>query len=85
MKPIALVGHLHICPLHGKGTITTGASATFVNGKPIARAGDEVSCGAIIETGSVSTLIEGHPAARQGDTTDHGGTIVEGDADWLVE
>lgn len=85
MKPVVLVGHQHSCPLHGDGTVTSGATDATVNGKAIARVGDSTSCGAVIRTGSADTLIEGQPVARQGDTTSHGGTLVEGDADWLIE
>ncbi|NIF26640.1 hypothetical protein F3J44_09595 [Pantoea sp. Tr-811] len=84
MNPIVLIGHRHDCPLHGATTVTTGAAHATVNGSPIARVGDETSCGAIIETGAAHLLIEGSPAARVGDTTSHGGTLVEGDASWLV-
>ncbi|WP_281212057.1 PAAR domain-containing protein [Pseudomonas fulva] len=85
MRSIVLLGHAHDCPLHGAGTVETGASATFVNGKAVARVGDRISCGAIIETGANCTLIEGQPAARAGDTTSHGGTLVEGYPGWLVD
>ncbi|MCG8295642.1 PAAR domain-containing protein [Pseudomonas entomophila] len=85
MKPIVLVGHRHSCPIHGEGTVETGASAAFVNGRAIACVGDRISCGAVIETGASSTIIEGRPAAREGDTTSHGGTLVEGDPGWLIE
>lgn len=85
MKPIVLVGHRHSCPIHGNGTVISGASSANINGRPIARVGDTISCGAIILTGSPGTTIEGQPAARQGDTTSHGGTLMEGDSGWLVE
>lgn len=85
MKPIVLVGHAHDCPLHGAGTVETGASATFVDGRAVARVGDRISCGAVIESGANCTLIEGQPAAREGDTTSHGGTLVEGDSSWRVD
>ncbi|MCT8167172.1 hypothetical protein E2H86_13115 [Pseudomonas putida] len=85
MSPIVLVGHRHLCPLHGEGVVISGASSAFVNGNAIARVGDQTSCGAIIETGAQHMLIEGSPAARQGDTTSHGGTLVEGDSSWLIE
>ncbi|KRA01049.1 MAG: PAAR domain-containing protein [Achromobacter sp.] len=85
MKPIVLVGHRHSCPIHGNGTVVTGASEAIVNGRAIARIGDRISCGAIIQTGSPGTIIEGQPVARQGDKTSHGGTLVEGEAGWLVE
>lgn len=85
MRPIVLVGHRHSCPTHGTGTVVTGASEAVVNGRPVARIGDRISCGAIIQTGSTGTIIEGQPVARLGDTTSHGGTLVEGEAGWLVE
>lgn len=83
MIPVALVGHAHACPLHGPGTIVSGASTAAINGRPIARVGDRISCGAVIVSGSASATIEGQPVARQGDTTSHGGTLIEGDANWL--
>lgn len=85
MKGIIRQGDRHLCPLHGEGTVTTGASHTFSNGKPIARVGDQTSCGAVIVTGASSLNIEGKPAARHGDTTDHGGTLIAGDAGWVTE
>ncbi|MFK1566622.1 PAAR domain-containing protein [Pseudomonas aeruginosa] len=85
MKPIVLVGHAHSCPLHGPGTVVSGASQAQVNGRAVARIGDQISCGAVILTGSPGTIIEGQPAARLGDSTSHGGTLVEGEAGWLIE
>lgn len=85
MKPIVLIGHRHSCPLHGDGEVITGSPSATVNGRPIARVGDEISCGAVIETGSANHLNEGRPVARQGDTTIHGGTLIEGDCGWLIE
>jgi len=85
MRPIVLVGHRHSCPLHGEGTVQTGASATFVDGRAVARVGDRISCGAVIETGAACTMIEGQPAAREGDTTSHGGTLIEGDQGWIID
>lgn len=85
MKPVVLVGHQHSCPIHGSGTVVSGASEAHVDGRAIARIGDQISCGAIILTGSADTIVEGQPVARLGDVTSHGGTLVEGDADWLIE
>lgn len=84
MKPIVLVGHAHKCPIHGAGTVTSGAPANLVNGRPVARVGDTTSCGAVIQTGSLSYLIDARSVARVGDTTSHGGTLVEGYLGWLV-
>lgn len=85
MQPIVLLGHLHQCPLHGTGTVTSGAGSFLVNGTPVARVGDLTRCGAVINSGSATCHIEGQPIARVGDTTDHGGSLIEGDESWLVE
>jgi len=84
MKPIVLVGHAHECPMHGKGTVVTGASAFSSNGRAVACVGDKTSCGATIVTGSSGFLIDGKPAATVGDMTDHGGTLTEGDSGFLL-
>ena len=31
MKPIILVGHKHICPIHGKGEVVSGNYGTLVD------------------------------------------------------
>lgn len=85
MKPVVLVGHRHHCPIHGPGTVTSGATSALVGGRAIARVGDSISCGAVITTGSASFLIDGHAVARQGDTTSHGGTLEEGDGGWMLD
>ncbi|WP_236186210.1 PAAR domain-containing protein [Pseudomonas protegens] len=85
MKPIVLVGHQHSCPIHGTGTVVSGASSAEVDGRAVARIGDRISCGAIIQTGSPGTIVEGQPVAREGDSTSHGGKLVEGEGSWLVE
>lgn len=84
MPAIVLVGHRHICPLHGEGTVTTGSSGLTVNGRQAACVGDQLSCGAVITSGSSSTLA-GQGIARVGDQTSHGGTLVEGDESWLLD
>ncbi len=85
MKPVVLVGHLHECPLHGAGVVETGSETYQFNGKPVARVGDHISCGAQIETGATHFLIDGKCVTRQGDRTSHGGTLVEGDSGWLLD
>ena len=84
MKPIVLVGHAHECPMHGKGTVTTGASGFTSNGRAVARVGDKTSCGATIISGSSGFVIDGKAAAAVGDVTDHGGTLTEGDSDFML-
>lgn len=87
MKPIALVGDFHQCPAycgkspHKGGPIIKGASSVFVNGRPVARAGDLAACHGpvdIIAVGSTSVFVEGMPVARLGDPTVHGGVILVG-------
>ncbi|EHC5873780.1 hypothetical protein JR782_004630 [Salmonella enterica subsp. enterica serovar Eastbourne] len=85
MQPVVLVGHKHSCPIHGDGTVVSGASEVQVNGRAVARVGDRISCGAVIQTGSPGTRVEGQSVAREGDLTSHGGKLAEGEADWLVE
>nr|WP_232968115.1 PAAR domain-containing protein [Pseudomonas sp. CCOS 191] len=68
----ARVDHRHLCPLHGEGIVISGAGSAAVNGRAIARIGDELSCGAVIETGDAHTLIEGSPIVRQGDKSSQG-------------
>lgn len=85
MKPVVLVGHSHDCPIHGAGTVVSGATSASINGKAVARVGDGISCGAVIQTGSPTEDIEGKAVARQGDTTSHGGTLTEGDGSWMLD
>lgn len=48
-KPVARVGDLAICSVHGPVTIVTGVPNSNVEGKPVARAGYSIcSCGAQI-------------------------------------
>lgn len=85
MPAIVLVGHDHDCPLCGPTAVDTGAPNDTHNGRPIARVGDTLGCGAVIESGSGLMSIDGLPVARVGDTTDHGGTLENGDESWLID
>ncbi|MFG0633036.1 PAAR domain-containing protein [Pseudomonas sp. xss_2] len=85
MKPVALVGHRHDCPIHGPGVVETGSASYRFNGKAVARVGDRTSCGALIVSGTAQYQIDGQCVARQGDRSDHGGIIVEGDSGWLLD
>lgn len=89
-KPVALVGHHHVCPKvdpgpkpHVGGPIISGQSAVRVNGTPVAVVGDKTLCTGVpctdpIVVGSGIARINGKPIARVGDRTAHGGTIVQG-------
>jgi len=68
--------------LHETGTVVSGAQ---INGRAVARVGDQISCVAVILTGAPGTIIEGQPAARQGNSTSHASTLVEGEPSGLVE
>lgn len=77
MPAIVLVGHRHLCPVHGDGTVTTGTSAVIIDDRHAACIGDSTSCGATITSGSSSTF-GGQGIARKGDKTSHGGPLVAG-------
>jgi uncharacterized Zn-binding protein involved in type VI secretion len=77
MKPIARVGDVHICPLHGPNAIVEGGKAT-ADGMPIARVGDLTACGAKIAQGSSVASEGGAPIAHLGSATTHGGVITTG-------
>lgn len=66
MKPVILVGHRHVCPLHGSNQVESGSSAYTFNGRPVARVGDRTTCGAVIISGAANFLIEGAAVARKG-------------------
>jgi uncharacterized Zn-binding protein involved in type VI secretion len=55
--PIALVGDIYSCPLHGNNPITTGAPHVFGLGKDVAHVGSLTACGATITAGSPDTFV----------------------------
>lgn len=67
---------------HG-GVVLSGSSTTLIDGKPVARVGDTVSCPraghggtTTIATGSSGIEIDGQMAARHGDKTACGATLI---------
>jgi uncharacterized Zn-binding protein involved in type VI secretion len=67
-KPAAVVGNLHVCPVHaelGPANViipNPGAAAgrvTLIGGLPAARMGDQTTCGAEIVLGALNVLIGG--------------------------
>ncbi|MBC6714791.1 PAAR domain-containing protein [Aurantimonas sp. DM33-3] len=50
--PIARVGDLYDCPVHGVNPIIAGSGGYSVEGARVARIGDPTECGAFITTGS---------------------------------
>lgn len=74
---LAKVGDRVICQCKGSPhNIVSGASATMVDGIPVARIGDKSSCGAVISSGASWYSVEGSPAAIHGSATSCGGYIV---------
>lgn len=81
MRPFIVVGDR---TSHG-GVVITGSESTDVDGKPVARIGDQVTCprkghGSVttIVTGDVTAIIDGRPLARHGDLTACGATLISG-------
>lgn len=67
---------------HG-GVVLTGSPTTKIDGKPVARIGDTVSCPqkghggtTTIVTGSSNMDLDGRKAARHGDKTACGATLL---------
>ncbi len=78
-RPFILVGDTTD---HG-GTVISGAASSDVQGRQIARVGDQVTCpkkghGRVttIVSGDPACLIDGAPAARHGDKTACGATLI---------
>ena len=63
---------------HG-GKVLAGSAKMIVDGKPVARVGDKVSCpihgDTTIASGSPTYITDGQPTARDGDTTACGATL----------
>ncbi|WP_434765768.1 PAAR domain-containing protein [Pseudomonas triticicola] len=85
MPAVVLVGHDHDCPLCGPTAVDSGTRNVTVNGRPVARVGDTLGCGAVITSGSPSMIVDGLPVARVGDTTDHDGALENGEPGWLID
>lgn len=65
---------------HG-GTVISGSSATTLNGKPVARIGDKVTCPqckttVAIASGDPTHVVDGSPIARHGDKTTCGASLI---------
>jgi uncharacterized Zn-binding protein involved in type VI secretion len=67
-QPAAVVGSLHVCPLHaelGPANViipspgTTTAGVVLIGGLPAARVGDRTACQANVITGALTVLIGG--------------------------
>lgn len=52
--PVAVVGDVCTCPLHGDVTIASGNPRHIIDGVEVAYEGDETTCGAILEATATS-------------------------------
>jgi uncharacterized Zn-binding protein involved in type VI secretion len=76
-------------PISHGGTIQTGSTTRFIDGKGVARIGDTVMCDihdeTEITTGSSDVLVDGVGVAYVGSLTACGATIQDGDATVLTD
>lgn len=92
MPPVALKGHMHVCPQIDPGpkphvggpVVSTSQNFVEINGIPIATVGSKCMCTgmpgtAAITGGSSFAKIAGQKVARLGDACEHGGRIVQGE------
>jgi len=90
-KPIARLGDdtFGVCQVHGNqyGKIVSSSTNVFVNGRGIARLGDEVlaNCGhtGIISSSATITFVNGKGIARVGDSVEgiYSASIISGSED----
>jgi uncharacterized Zn-binding protein involved in type VI secretion len=71
-------------PPGAPGVVTGGSHDTMVNGKPVARTGDNASNGGVVVEGSTNVFINGKPAAVVGGSTGCGGIVVGGSSNVFV-
>lgn len=53
--PVARIGDIYDCLLHGPNPLVTGSPDVFANDRKVVRIGDLASCGAAMITGSPDT------------------------------
>ena len=82
--PVARIGDMHVCPMHGPNLIVEGSPNEKANLQPIARVGDMTACGAKITIGAPGNSFSGDDVAFLGSLTDHGGVITTGSPDVFV-
>lgn len=81
MLPVARLGDMHLCPIHGTSAITSASADSNVNHFGAARVGDACACGAVLTAGFPSITVGNLPLAYSGSPTTHGGTITSGSFD----
>jgi uncharacterized Zn-binding protein involved in type VI secretion len=73
---------------HG-GSVEEGSGIFIVDGKPVARVGDKVSCpihgDTVIDSGSATYLTDDKPTARDGDKTACGATLSATQTHYLIQ
>lgn len=83
-RPLILVGD----PTSHGGTVMAGSPNMLVDGKPVARFGDKVSCpihgDTVINSGSPTYITDDKPTARDGDTTDCGAKLSATQTHYLI-
>ena len=69
-------------PMSHGGTVVSASPTTIINGKPVARLGDEVTCpkpghGTVtIVEGDPAWLVDGRPVALEGHKTSCGASLI---------
>lgn len=75
-KPFIVVGD----KIDHGGAVASSTATTDINGQPVARINDKVTCSqhgdTVIVTGDPTTIIDGQPVARHGDKTACGATLI---------
>ena len=75
MRPIIVLND----PTSDGGKVLEGSSTSLINGLPVARVGDKVSCPhgvGVIVTGDASTVVDGRAVARDGDLISCGARLI---------
>lgn len=72
---------------HG-GVVSQGSDNFLIDGKPVARLGDKVSCplhgDTVINSGSQTYITDGKPTARHGDKLACGATLIASQAKYFI-
>jgi uncharacterized Zn-binding protein involved in type VI secretion len=77
-RPIVCIGD---STSHG-GTVVSGSTSSTIQGKPIARLGDQVNCpkckphNFVVSSASSNHTVDGLPVARDGDSVSCGATLM---------
>jgi uncharacterized Zn-binding protein involved in type VI secretion len=61
-RPMARVGDIYACPIHGNNPIISGVTTIFGEGMLVAHVGSKTACGAVITSGSLDTVVDDGPS-----------------------